>query len=106
MAAYVKMSVIFLGWITVYVCRNFHNTCVCTQCLCLPLYSQDYFRQVLGPFGLSLPIFTYVPFLLVCVKWICLCVPVMGKRQGREPFGRVWQFLGLWGSLELSKWVG
>lgn len=23
------------------------------------------------------------------VQWVCLCVPVMGKTQGREPFDRV-----------------
>ena len=23
------------------------------------------------------------------VQWVCLCVPVMGKRQGRGPSGRV-----------------
>lgn len=83
MAAYVKMSVIFLDWITVYVCRNCHSACICTLSSHLPLYLQDNLRQILGTFGLSLPVFTYVPSLGSDVQWMCLCVPMMRKRQGR-----------------------
>lgn len=58
MAAYVKMTVSFLDWITVYVCRNCHSACICTLSSHLPLYLQDNLRQILGTFGLSLPVFT------------------------------------------------
>lgn len=62
-AACVQMGVISLDCIIICICRNCHYACVCTLCPRWPLSFHNSFRQVLGPFGLSLPVFTFIPSL-------------------------------------------
>ena len=72
-AACVHMGVISLDWIIICVCRNCHYACVCTLCPHWPLSFHNGFRQVLGPFGLRLPFFTYI-LSLPCSMGVSVCV--------------------------------
>lgn len=73
MAVWVKMGD-FLG-LDYSLCPQKLSLCLCVYPPpCLPLYLQMALSQVLGPFGISLPVFTYLPSLLAQMFNGCVCV--------------------------------
>lgn len=70
--------------------------------ICLSI--QDNLRQMLGTFGLSLSVFTYVPSPgSGCSMGVFVCA-YDEEEAGQGTFGRVWWFLKR-GKSESSEWV-